>query len=228
LEKTIEVDSDDLAKGYEDIRFRSMTGVNEHYTIVPPDRYDCPTVLKSGVQGAHKLHEFSGYSTPRDARELRKVLPDQIQKIRALCALAEALKDRSQKSRQPKTGQDGDVMTVRLEWLIGDLAESIDATCAGADSGWNCSADGDLASLRQATESEYFPDYRLTVELTRTSGGAVNSWRYSLAADTPDPETDKQEVTHEGSMPAGACDDSRYPQDSALAYILGHFGNGCE
>lgn len=165
-----------------------------------------------------------------DRQELENLLPNQVKTIRGFCAFSEARKRLADPREKATAKPDGDEIAVYLDWLIGDLAESISATCQSLDAGanWSCSSDGDFGDLKRATESDDAPDYLLLVNFTHRVGGQESNWKYSLSIDTPDPATNETVANSEGSVPENTCDPNRYPNDSVLAYILQNYSTHCQ
>jgi hypothetical protein len=119
---------------------------------------------------------------------------------------------------------------VHFSWVVGNLSESIYASCQNRDGGnWVCSTDGDFASLRDATDNAEAPDYQIVVELKkRWSGGQESTSTFTFGIVTPDPANPVPSPFKEGVVPEGTCDPGRYPGDSVLAYILQHYGADCK
>jgi Domain of unknown function (DUF4157) len=225
--RSMEVATDRLKASYTPVIFTSLTDIDAYTTVVPSDQYDCPAVLKSGIRGFRQLYNFEGYSARGDYRRLKDLLAAQIAAVRLLCAV-KALDDA--RSQEPAVKPDGDQITVYLDWVVGNLSDSISATCQNSQGAgnWDCGSDGDFARLREATDEEERPDYQIQVELIRRAGGQESRWMFTLGIDTPDPANPEPHITSEGSLPEDACDPDRYPRDSVLAYVLQHYAAGCQ
>jgi hypothetical protein len=224
----LEVATEHLSALYAPVSFVSLTDVDAFTMTIPSSRYDCPAVLKSGIGGFRQRHTFDGYSARSDQKQLKELMFSQLKAVRLLCT-AKALGEATGRKRESAARPDGDQITVYLDWLIGELSESISTTCQGPDAAgnWACNADGDFASLKQATAEESL-EYFVRVDLTRTAGGQESRWTFSLAVEIPDPENPLATVvTPEGALPEDACNPGRYPGGSVMAYVLQHYADGC-
>jgi hypothetical protein len=230
-ERVIKVSTDQRKSLYSPISFTSLTDVDAFTTVVPSHQYDCATVMRSGIAGFRQLYKFGGsdaFAERREHKQLTDLLGTQVKSVRFICAM-KAVGEAAGRPQKPAARPDGDEVTVHFSWVVGNLSESISATCQNRDSGnWVCSADGDFASLRTATESDEAPDYQIVVELKRWSGGQESTSTFAFELVTPDSANPVPSVFKEGSVPEGTCDPGRYPSSSVLAYILQHYGAGCQ
>jgi hypothetical protein len=228
-ERSLEVETERLKTSYSPVSFTSLTDLDVLTLKIPSHQYDCAAVLKHGIGGVRQLYSFEGHCADRDCRKLKDLLPLQIKAVRLLCA-AQALGESAGRSKEPAATPDGDQISAYLDWLVGDSAESISATCQGPDGAgnWVCSHDGDLASLKRATEDSEPPDYTIVVELTRTTSGKQTKWTFTQSVDVPDPDNPEPIVSTEGALPEDACEPGRYPKGSGLVYVLEHYSAGCQ
>lgn len=235
--KETRISEKELGVSYYALKFMSLTPVDKGiiYDILL-SQFDCQEVLKRGrslLGGIQKSYTFDGYVKRTDYEKLSTLLGTQVKMVRSLCGLSNLPKDPSNKDMP-----DGDRIEVILSWIEGSVSETISATCEGAGTKeiWNCSYEGNLSNLKRITDStsEEPPEYELVVNLNRVAGGQTSNWTYSISVlDADDglsdfPGTILSDVTTEGSMPEGICEENRYPGDSVLAYILLHYAAGCE
>ena len=231
IEKTIRLSEIQLKTNYKYVEFYSLTDTNEFIWNIFSIPVNCQQLSRAIFNSIQESPEkFVGYTKQGEYNRLKNILKYQVKAIRFQCLMANLA---SAKERQNLAKPDGDRVIAYLQLPYSFL--EIMATCEGSDiNGWTCSVDGDLEGLKkEADDQEAEPLYHLDVEFSRIIGGQETELVYSLTSwiekiDDLNDLNVAPTLMHEGDkLPDEVCNGNRYPDTSALSFILQHYSYGC-
>jgi hypothetical protein len=195
-----------LSERHIPITFYSWTGEGEKISDVTP-----------------RIRIFEGYALRKDHVKLAALARMQIGALRLATARERPTSPAEPEVPDAPSGERGTVVIV-FSWWVGDAGNSIEASAENVSSrtgSWTATTlEGSLEDLRAVTDSigtdQPLPEYELIVRYKASNGSETELRVVQSSADS--------NLREEGEVPAHVMQFERYPEDSAVSYILENYG----
>ena len=194
-----------LSSDHVPITFRSLTDVG---------------VAIFAVSQSSAVRTFTGYTTRVDHPWLMRLAAQQLGLLKLGQALQTPPAPAEPEAQPPAQGERGQIW-IDFEWREGDETKGIHASCDNtktADGSWVASHEGSLERLRMVTEQagdQPPPDYEISVLYIAADGSQSHLQVVHSTATA--------HLSEEGYLPPGVLEPGRYPEGSAVGYIVDNY-----